>query len=61
MGGRWMGQKRILQLERMFESNFSTEHGATVEGMTLGVAGDTAPNVLWRLLHVNYCSTFRVV
>jgi hypothetical protein len=24
---------------------------ATVEGIALGIAGDTAPNVLWRLMH----------
>ena len=42
MNGRWMGQSRGQQLDkmkRMFESKFSTENG--VKGIALGIAGDT--------------------
>lgn len=48
-----MGERRksMEKLEHMFENTLSSEHGGVVDGLPLGVAGDTAPNVLWRLLH----------
>ena len=49
MGGRWMGQTRSSDLARLqdqFSRNFPD-----VSALALGVAGDTAPNVLWRLMH----------
>jgi hypothetical protein len=48
MGGRWMGKSRSSQMKAvgaLFQRTF--RHQA----VALGVAGDTAPNVLWRLLH----------
>ncbi len=47
MGGRWMGKSRssLKAVEDLFQRTF--RHQA----VALGVAGDTAPNVLWRLLH----------
>jgi hypothetical protein len=41
----------MQNLEGIFNSNFQKSSGASVEGLALGIAGDTAPNVLWRLLH----------
>ncbi len=49
MSGRWMGQSRGPQLDKManmFESKFSsTEHG--VKGVALGIAGDTVRTILF--------------
>jgi hypothetical protein len=41
----------LKNLERIFNQNFHKASGASVEGVALGIAGDTAPNVLWRLMH----------
>lgn len=53
--GRWMGRRDrstgLSNLERIFNQHFRKAEGAKVEGVALGIAGDTAPNVLWRLLH----------
>lgn len=53
--GRWMGRRDrspgLKKLERIFNHHFRKSAGATVEGIALGIAGDTAPNVLWRLMH----------
>ena len=54
MDGRWMGLQRgsnLKNLETIFNSHFSRKGGGRVDGVALGIAGDTAPNVLWRLLH----------
>jgi hypothetical protein len=55
MDGRWMGRRDrstgLKNLEREFIQHFRKASGAIVEGVALGIAGDTAPNVLWRLLH----------
>lgn len=59
MGGRWMSKTRSSQmgaLGDMFRRKFS-ESGLT--GVALGVAGDTAPNVLWRLLHGEMPDSFQ--
>ncbi|GAX20241.1 hypothetical protein FisN_15Lh279 [Fistulifera solaris] len=46
MGGRWMGKSRSLKaIGALFQKTFQQK------AVALGVAGDTAPNVLWRLLH----------
>jgi hypothetical protein len=49
MSGRWMGQSRGPQLDKlasMFESKFSsTEHG--VKGVALGIAGDTVRTIVY--------------
>lgn len=55
LDGRWMGRigksRGMQNLESIFQSNFQKSSGASVEGLALGIAGDTAPNILWRLLH----------
>jgi hypothetical protein len=55
MDGRWMGRRErstgLKTLERTFNQHFHKATNATVEGVALGIAGDTAPNVLWRLMH----------
>ena len=49
--GRQGRSKGMKNLEEIFNRNFHKASGAKVEGVALGIAGDTAPNVLWRLLH----------
>lgn len=44
MDGRWLGDKTNQQLQKLgkvFEKNFHTSTGAVLEGIALGVAGDT--------------------
>ena len=41
----------MTALELIFDSHFHKASGAKIEGVALGIAGDTAPNVLWRLMH----------
>jgi len=36
---------------KVFRKNYSRESGARYEGLALGIAGDTAPNLLWRIMH----------
>lgn len=58
MGGRWMGLhggSGMAKRKKKFEKKFGNSTGgvselSTVSGVALGVAGDTTPNVLWRLL-----------
>eukprot|EP00546_Thalassionema_frauenfeldii_P014614 CAMPEP_0178930140 /NCGR_PEP_ID=MMETSP0786-20121207/21046_1 /TAXON_ID=186022 /ORGANISM="Thalassionema frauenfeldii, Strain CCMP 1798" /LENGTH=700 /DNA_ID=CAMNT_0020606587 /DNA_START=294 /DNA_END=2396 /DNA_ORIENTATION=- len=53
MDGRWMGRTQgddLKGIEKSFKRQFKrTKSG--FEGVALGIAGDTSPNVLWRLLH----------
>ena len=54
--GRWMGIRNrsegLRNLEMIFNQHFRKTLGnATYEGVALGIAGDTSPNVLFRLLH----------
>jgi hypothetical protein len=54
--GRWMGIRNrsegLSKLEMIFNQHFRKKLGnATYEGVALGIAGDTSPNVLFRLLH----------
>ena len=58
MGGRWMGSQRSMQMKQLatiFRNHFQPADDdtddTTLNGVALGIAGDTAPNVLWRLLH----------
>jgi lysophospholipase L1-like esterase len=54
MDGRWMGRQRgghLQQLKELFDSHFSKAKGGKLNGVALGIAGDTAPNVLFRLMH----------
>lgn len=53
MDGRWMGQARtpLSQLSTQFKQRFTKKEGGKLNGFALGIAGDTAPNVLWRLMH----------
>jgi len=50
MTGRWMGETRSPAMERI-GSSFDDRFGdnSKVRAVALGIAGDTAPNVLWRL------------
>jgi hypothetical protein len=44
MNGRWLGNKtdvRLQKLGKLFEKNFHASAGADLEGVALGVAGDT--------------------
>lgn len=54
--GRWMGIRNrsqgLSRLEIIFNQHFRKKLGnATYEGVALGIAGDTSPNVLFRLLY----------
>jgi hypothetical protein len=54
MAGRWLGQQRSMELksvETMFLNNFDKRRGARMQGVALGIAGDSSPTVLWRLMH----------
>ncbi|CAB9500672.1 Platelet-activating factor acetylhydrolase IB subunit beta [Seminavis robusta] len=53
MGGRWMGlpKDELKTIGNIFEHRFSKDKGASVEGITLGLAGDSTKNVLYRLIH----------
>jgi hypothetical protein len=43
----------LRNLETIFNQRFrkTMNTNATYEGVALGIAGDTSPNVLWRLIH----------
>lgn len=54
MDGRWLGKHRTDELRNIgtiFKNHFRKDKGAPVEGVALGIAGDSAGNVLWRLIH----------
>jgi len=53
MDGRWMGRTQagvLKEVSSLFQQNFSRDKSG-IEGIALGVAGDTCPNVLYRLQH----------
>lgn len=44
MDGRWFGDARddqLASLEKIFKKNFNRQEGGTLEGVALGIAGDT--------------------
>jgi hypothetical protein len=44
MDGRWFGKSRnekLSQLAQIFDQNFSKEKGGSIDGLALGIAGDT--------------------
>lgn len=54
MSGKWFGtdlDENLKSLRKMFEKNFKKSAGAELEAIALGIAGDTNPTVLWRLIH----------
>eukprot|EP00977_Amphora_coffeiformis_P004484 scaffold965_cov158-Amphora_coffeaeformis.AAC.8 len=54
MDGRWMGMERggnLATLKQIFDSHFNKKKGGQLNGVALGIAGDTSPNVLFRLMH----------
>jgi len=61
MDGRWFGNTRdedLNRLEKLFNQNFKKEEGAELDAVALGIAGDTSPSVLWRLLNGEMPSEF---
>mmetsp|Transcript_5824 Transcript_5824/g.13779 ORF Transcript_5824/g.13779 Transcript_5824/m.13779 type:complete len:394 (-) Transcript_5824:1095-2276(-) len=54
MDGRWFGNSRdedLNRLDKLFNKNFKKEQGAELDAVALGIAGDTSPSVLWRLMN----------
>jgi len=52
MDGRWMGKapENLASVAKLFRKHFTKEKSG-IQGVALGIAGDTAPNVLWRTMH----------
>jgi len=48
---RWLGEplQRVKGITRWWKKKFTLDGGGDVEGLALGIAGDTIPNLLWRL------------
>lgn len=54
MNGSWFGNDadaNLKYLKAMFNKNFKKSEGSDVEAVALGIAGDTSPTVLWRLMN----------
>jgi hypothetical protein len=53
MEGRWMGVSGrtvgLKKLGNIYQQNFGPT--STIDGITLGIAGDTSPNILWRIMN----------
>jgi len=51
--GKFFGKdmEKFKSNAKVFRKNYSREAGAKYEGLALGIAGDTAPNLLWRIMH----------
>jgi len=72
MDGRWLGKKmpstaprgegqedaKVQSIDKIFEKNFRKDKGGKVEGLALGIAGDSCTNVLWRIQHDEMPSDF---
>mmetsp|Transcript_27810 Transcript_27810/g.42569 ORF Transcript_27810/g.42569 Transcript_27810/m.42569 type:complete len:539 (+) Transcript_27810:73-1689(+) len=52
MDGRWMGKtpENLAPTAKVFRKHFTKEKSG-IEGVALGIAGDTSANVLWRTMH----------
>jgi lysophospholipase L1-like esterase len=51
--GRWMGSSQdadLQSLSRLFRANFQGTN-SKIQGVALGIAGDSSPNVLYRIMH----------
>jgi hypothetical protein len=61
MDGRWLGAYNrsigLQKLHSMFHKNFQ-QPTQPYSGICLGIAGDTNPNVLWRLMNGEMPSDF---
>lgn len=57
MDGEWQGRKGgatgLNLLHEHFQKHFNKDSGGLLNGLALGISGDTAPNVLWRLTEHN--------
>lgn len=58
MDGRWLGVTSrtvgLKKIQSVFQRHFNKvlyPASAKADGIALGIAGDTSPNVLWRLMH----------
>ncbi len=63
MDGRWLGKhiigstqkqqsgKNFPMINETFEKLFRKDKGGDLEGVALGIAGDTTSNVLWRIMN----------
>mmetsp|Transcript_487 Transcript_487/g.790 ORF Transcript_487/g.790 Transcript_487/m.790 type:complete len:502 (-) Transcript_487:46-1551(-) len=40
-----------VSIKEVFDKTFTKDKGGDFDGIAMGIAGDTAPNVLWRLLN----------
>ncbi|KAL3787869.1 hypothetical protein HJC23_000411 [Cyclotella cryptica] len=51
--GTSMGRENedYVGIKEVFQKTFSKEKGGDFNGIALGIAGDTAPNLLWRLMN----------
>mmetsp|Transcript_12256 Transcript_12256/g.19338 ORF Transcript_12256/g.19338 Transcript_12256/m.19338 type:complete len:471 (+) Transcript_12256:163-1575(+) len=62
MDGRWFGEERddpnLQSIGKMFKKHFSKAEGGDMDGVALGVAGDTSPSILWRLMNGEMPATF---
>jgi len=60
MDGRWMGREpqNLAKIAKIFRKHFTKELG-DIEGVALGIAGDTSSNVLWRLLNGEMPDSFQ--
>lgn len=52
--GKWMGmahEENIKGISSWYSKTFKREKGGDVEGLALGIAGDTVSNLYWRIKH----------
>uniref|UniRef100_A0A7S1ZRL5 SGNH hydrolase-type esterase domain-containing protein n=1 Tax=Trieres chinensis TaxID=1514140 RepID=A0A7S1ZRL5_TRICV len=50
--GRFAGKEDVFpDVARFFEKKYKKDLGGSFEGLALGIAGDTSPNLLYRLVH----------
>ena len=59
--GRWVGKNNpsLTPIKKTFDKYFTREGGGDYEGVALGIAGDQAPHVLWRLKHGEIPDSFK--